>query len=206
MKLKVSSCLLIALSGAVQAFGIYHIHALSGVTEGGIIGLTLLLNHWLGISPAYTSFVLSALCYLVGWRLLGREFIGYSAVAIGSFSVAYRVIEEFPPLWPSLAENPLLAALIGAVFVGVTAGLCVRLGGALGGDDALAMSVAHVTRLRIEQVYLITDLFVLLLSLSYIPLYKFLCSLVTVLLSGQIVGVMQRGRKNAGDDAPSVSK
>ena len=184
------------LSAAAQAFGIYHIHALSGVTEGGIIGLTLLLEHWLHISPAYSSFVLSALCYLVGWRLLGREFVAYSAVAIGSYSLAYRIVEEFPPLWPQLAEMPLAAALAGAAVVGVTAGICVRMGGAIGGDDALAMSVAHVTRLRVEQVYLITDFSVLLLSASYLPMKKLLCSLVTVLLSGQIVGWMQP-RKSA---------
>lgn len=190
----------IVLSAAVQAFGIYNIHALSGVTEGGIIGLTLLLEHWLHISPAYTSFVLSAICYLIGWRLMGREFILRSAVAIGSFSVFYRIFEEFPPFWPELAEQPLAAALLGAVFVGAPAGLCVRLGGALGGDDALAMSVVHVTRLRIEQVYLITDLSVLLLSLSYLPLHKFFCSALTVFLSGQIVGVMQKYPKyNKGD-------
>jgi len=189
---------LILLSSAVQAFGIYNVHALADVTEGGVIGLTLLLEHWLHISPAYTSFVFSALCYLWGWRLMGREFILRSAVAIGGFSAFYRVFERFPPLWPGLAERPLAAAVIGAVFVGVTAGVCVRLGGALGGDDALAMSVAHKTRFRVEQVYLVTDLVVLLLSASYIPMKKLLCSLLTVLLSGQIVGWIQPRNNNKG--------
>ena len=186
---------LIFLSGAVQAFGIYNIHALADVTEGGVIGLTLLLEHWLHISPAYTSFVFSALCYFWGWRLLGREFILRSVVAIAGFSLFYRLFELFPPLWPTLADRPLLAAVIGAVFVGVTAGVCVRLGGALGGDDALAMSIVHLTGLRIEQVYLLTDLTVLLLSASYIPMKKLLCSLLTVLLSGQIVGWIQPKNK-----------
>ena len=116
-------------------------------------------------------------------------------MAIGSFSLFYRIFELYPPLWPALAEQPLAAAVIGAVFVGMTAGLCVRLGGALGGDDALAMSIVHLSGLRIEQVYLITDLAVLLLSASYIPMKKLLCSLLTVLLSGQIVGWMQPGNK-----------
>ena len=41
------------LGGAVLAFGVYEIHSISGVTEGGALGLTLLLDHWLGISPAF---------------------------------------------------------------------------------------------------------------------------------------------------------
>ena len=31
---------------AFLAFGLYNVHALSGVTEGGVLGLTLLLDHW----------------------------------------------------------------------------------------------------------------------------------------------------------------
>ena len=192
MKLKQSSCIAALLASAFLAFGLYHVHSFSGVTEGGVLGLTLLLEHWLHISPALSGFVLNALCYALGWRLLGREFIAYSAIASVGFSVAYKVCEQFPPLWPQLAELPLLAAIVGAVFVGVGAGVCVRAGGATGGDDALAMSAAHVTGWNIEWVYLLSDFVVLALSVSYIPLERIGYSILTVLLSGQIIGLIQK--------------
>ena len=192
MKLKLSSCIAALLASAFLAFGLYHVHSFSGVTEGGVLGLTLLLEHWLHISPALSGFVLNALCYALGWRLLGREFIAYSAIASVGFSVAYKVCEQFPRLWPQLAELPLLAAIVGAVFVGVGAGVCVRAGGATGGDDALAMSAAHVTGWNIEWVYLLSDFVVLALSVSYIPLERIGYSILTVLLSGQIIGLIQK--------------
>ena len=61
-------------------------------------------------------------------------------------------------------------------------------GGAPGGDDALAMSVRKLTGMKLQVFYLISDLSVLLLSLSYIPWKRMLFSLYTVVLSGQIVG------------------
>ena len=192
MKLKLSSCIAALLASAFLAFGLYHVHSFSGVTEGGVLGLTLLLEHWLHISPALSGFVLNALCYALGWRLLGREFIAYSAIASVGFSVAYKMCEQFPPLWPQLAELPLLAAIVGAVFVGVGAGVCVRAGGATGGDDALAMSAAHVTGWNIEWVYLLSDFVVLALSVSYIPLERIGYSILTVLLPGQIIGLIQK--------------
>ena len=42
-KLKLSNCLILLLGSIIQAMGIYNIHALSNVTEGGIFGLTLLI-------------------------------------------------------------------------------------------------------------------------------------------------------------------
>lgn len=192
MKLKPTFCVVAFFSSAFLAFGLYHVHSMSGVTEGGVLGMTLLLEHWLNISPAVSGFILNALCYAMGWRLLGREFLGYSAVSAAGFSLAYRLFEQFPPLWPGLIEMPLAASVLGAVFVGVGAGLCVRVGGATGGDDALAMCVAHVTHWDIQWVYLLSDFVVLALSVSYIPLERIGWSVLTVVLSGQIIGLIQK--------------
>ena len=182
------------IGSAILAFGLYNIHAFSGVMEGGVLGLTLLLYHWFAISPAVSGLILNILCYAIGFSTLGRDFLFYSAVSGGGFSVFYAIFEQSPPLWPQLADLPLLAALIGAVCVGSGVGLAVRAGGAPGGDDALAMSVSTLTGLKIERVYLISDLTVLALSATYLPFDMLACSLLTVILSGRLVGVIQRAK------------
>ena len=185
------SCLIVLLASAFQAFGIYNIHALSGVTEGGVFGAVLLLDHWFGISPSISSFVLNGACFLLGFRALGAGFIGYSFFAASGFSLGYRICECFPPLWPGIAEHPLSAAVLGALFIGIGSGICVRCGAATGGDDALAMSLHRMTGIRIEWVYTVSDYSVLLLSLSYIPLKRIVFSLITVTISTRLVGLIQ---------------
>ena len=190
-RLKLSNCFLILVGSIIQAVGIYNIHSISNVTEGGVLGLTLLLKHWFTLSPAVSSFVLNLICYGIGWRALGKAFIGYSRVSISIYSLCYGILEQFPPLYPQIAQFPLVAALLGAVFIGVGAGLCVRAGGATAGDDALAMSFSHLFHCPIQRIYLISDLTVLLLSLTYIPFRRIAYSLLTVILSGQIIGWIQ---------------
>ena len=180
------------LGSAILAFGLYNIHSFSGVTEGGQLGLVLLLNHWFRISPAFSTAVINLICYWIGWKTLGKPFIAHSAVATGAFSLIYWICQQFPPLWPNLGDYPLVAALIGAVFVGLGCGLCVRVGGAACGDDGLAMSISQKLRIKIEYVYFLFDFVILTLSLSYIPLRRILYSLVTVMLSSKIVGIVQR--------------
>ena len=196
MKLKIINCLAAFLASAFQAFGMYNVHALSNVTEGGVLGLTLLLEHWFSLSPAISGFLLNGVCYLIGWRTLGKDFIAYSLIAAAGFSVGYAICEQFPPLWPGIVGYPLLAAILGALFIGIGAGICIRAGGATTGDDALAMSLSHVLKVPIQWIYLISDLTVLGLSLSYIPLGRIAYSLLTVVLSGQIIGWIQRIQKN----------
>lgn len=187
--------LLSILGGGVLAFGLYHVHSVSGVTEGGALGLALLLNHWLHISPAWSGLVINFACYAFGFRTLGATFLLFSSLSAGSFSLFYAICEHFPRLWPELAEQPLLAACLGALFVGVGVGLCVRAGGAPTGDDALAMSLSARLHVPIERIYLITDLTVLALSLTYLPLSRIACSVLTVTLSGKLIGLIQRWHK-----------
>ena len=196
--------LLSLLGSGILAFGLCHIHAYADVTEGGILGLTLLLDYHFSLSPAVTSFLLNALCYLLGWKYLGKPFLLYSAISSLNFSLSYSVFERMEPVFPALSQNPLAAALVGALFVGVGCGLCVLVGGAPGGDDAFAMAMAKVTGRKIQTMYLISDLSVLGLSLTYIPLDRISYSLLTVILSGQLVGLIQRIRLPEPESGPEA--
>ena len=190
-ELKLSYCCIAFMSSSLLAFGIYNVHSRSGITEGGLIGLTLLLEHWFDISPAHSSLLLNLLCYFFGWQLLGKSFLIYSSFASLGFAVGYSIFETYEPLFPWIAEIPLLASVVGAVFVGVSSGLCVRIGSATSGDDALALGVAKLTKLDIFWIYLLSDLIVLVLSLSYIPIQHLMYSLLTVVISGQLVSLIQ---------------
>ena len=54
------------------------------------------------------------------------------------------------------------------------------------------MSLAALTHWKIQWAYLLSDLVVLALSATYINLERLGCSLLTVLLSGQLIGLVQR--------------
>ena len=99
------------------------VSAMHDITEGGVLGATLLFDHWFGLSPAVSSFVLNIACYVLGWRTLGKSFIAYSAIAACGYSASYAICELFPPLWPGIASLPLLASVVGALFIGGGAGM-----------------------------------------------------------------------------------
>lgn len=184
--------LLLVGGSFILAFGLYNIHSQSGITEGGVLGALLLIEHWFPISPAVSSLVLNAACYGFGLRYLGKPFAICSVIATGSFTLFYGILEQFPPLLPNLSGQPLLAAVLGGCFVGVGVGMAVRAGGASSGDDALAMAISKITGCKISRVYVISDFTVLILSLSYIPFQKIFFSLLTVTISSFLIDRFQR--------------
>ena len=107
--LKPFNCLVALFGSAFLGFGLYHVHSFSGVTEGGVLGLTLLLEHWFKISPSISGAVLNVICYVLGWRLLGKSFIAYSA-RCGPDLPRYRC-------WPLWSARSLLASAQGSASV-----------------------------------------------------------------------------------------
>ena len=125
---------MILLGTAILSFGIHNIHRRTAITEGGVIGLVLLINHWLGVPASVASPLLDAASYALAFKFLGWDFLLSAGLASVSLAGFYRIWECLPPMLPDLTPWPLAAALLGGVFVGVGVGLIVRQGGSSGGD------------------------------------------------------------------------
>lgn len=198
----------LVLGTAILSFGIHNIHQRAAITEGGVIGLVLLMNHWLGIPASIASPLLDFICYVLAFKFLGLDFILTAAVASVSLAGFYRLWERFPPMLPDLTPWPLAAALLGGVFVGIGVGIIVRQGGSSGGDDALALVIRQLTGWKLARSYLFTDLVVLGASLSYIPARRIAFSLVTVTVSSLLIdwvqGLGYDEKIHGNDDAKEV--
>ena len=190
-KYGLSHWLLLVVGTAILSFGLWNVHTQSAITEGGVLGMILLLQHWFKISPSITGVILDFTCYFIGWRMLGNRFLKNAVFSTCCFSLWYRLWERMGFVVPDLSSLPLVAAVVGAVFVGVGVGIVVKEGGAAGGDDALALVISKVGKIRISKAYLFTDLTVLTLSLTYIPFGKIVYSLISVTLSSWIIDKIQ---------------
>ena len=204
----VSRNCLIALAALSGANVIAHLIALPSLpaqipTHWGASGE---VNDW---GPSWTAAALGALplgmlalLYVIpridpkgnGYARAGKFYQRF-VVGVTLLMIAISWLPELT-VWGVIAAkgstNVIVSVLIGALFVGIGVGLSVRAGGAPGGDDALAMTLHEVLHQPIERIYLASDLIVLALSATYLPMNRLACSLLTVILSGQLIGLIQR--------------
>lgn len=178
----------IVLGCAIMAFGVINVHEPSQITEGGVLGLSLLLKKVFGLNLSYASPVLDGLCYALGFSMLGKRFLKKSAVATIAFSVLYAVFNRMGPVLPNLYDAPFIAAIAGGIFIGCGCGIAVTAGGCAGGDDALAMVISKKLKWPISRAYLFTDFVVLGLSLSYIAPSRLIFSFMTTVVSSYLIG------------------
>lgn len=180
--------LIIAAGAAILAFGIVNIHSLSRITEGGVLGLSLFLKQMLGVKQSISAPILDILCFIFAVSVIGKKFLKISVIASLTYAMFLKLFEFTGPLLPSFYEYPLIAALLGGVFVGIGCSLVMSQGAASGGDDALAMGISKKSKMRLSHVFFITDAIVLGLSLMYIPVHRIVWSFLTTFVSSGIIG------------------
>ncbi|WP_242491879.1 YitT family protein [Miniphocaeibacter massiliensis] len=189
---KLNVFFIILLGTCILAFGMHNIHSRTNVTEGGIFGLVLLFENVFGFKPWIVNPLLDGICYYLGYKYLGKSFLKYSIIASISLAIFHKIFEITPYILPDFSNTPLVAAILGGVFIGVGAGIIVAICGvAAGGDDALALVINKKAKLSLSKAYILTDVTVLLASLVYIPVDKIMYSFITVTISSSLIGVIE---------------
>ncbi|MGL5345981.1 MAG: YitT family protein [Peptostreptococcaceae bacterium] len=181
---------LVILGSSILAFGSYNFNYQNSVTEGGVLGLILLIKNIFDISPSITSLIIDLSLFVLGSRFFGKRFLLYSLLSTVTFSTTYKIWESIGFLVPSLTDNMLIASVLAGIGVGIGVGLVVRGGGAAGGDDVIALLVSRFTKFKINQVYLITDAIVLIMSLVYLDFKQVFFSIIAVTISGKIISML----------------
>lgn len=182
----VRKILRILLGSAILAFGVYNFYYLNDITEGGVLGLLLLLKNLFDIEPSIANIIIDGLLISIGYKFFGKKFIMYSVFASVSFSVLYNCFEAIGPILPEI-NSMLLATIIAGLTVGIGVGIVASAGCAAGGDDVLALVISKTTSLNLGKVYILTDIMILIISLVYLSVFDVFYSLIAVTISGKVI-------------------
>ena len=159
--------LYIILGSIVVSFAVCYIHSKTQLTEGGQIGIELLLQHWFNISPAYSSVFIDLLLYILGFIILNKKFRINAIIGTLTYSISFFIFERIDFSFPFL-NNLLLSSIIAGILVGIGCGMVVRHIGSCGGDDSLALILNKLLKLPLFICYFALDLIVIVFSISYI--------------------------------------
>ena len=189
----IQSIILIIIGATILSFGSYNFNYQNNITEGGVLGLLLLMQHVFNISPSITSVVIDFSLFAIGSKFFGKKFLLYSILSTVTFSTIYKIWENIGFLVPSFTNDMLIGSILAGISVGIGVGLVVRGGGASGGDDVIALLGNKFLKLKVNHVYLITDATVLLMSLIYLDIKQIFYSLIAVTISGKIISIIYKG-------------
>ena len=169
----------IIIGCAINSLGWTSFMLPNGVIDGGLTGLSAILEMVTGIPLDIFFFSMNAALIIIGTLVLGRGFGIRTIFAIIVCSVMLRLFsgEAFNflkcmPGQPLYVSEKILVPVIGGLMEAVGIGLIFLRGGSTGGSDILAMLVNKFWPISPGRFYLVSDL-VVISSIVLIPGHTF---------------------------------
>lgn len=101
---------------------------------GGATGLSLTVEHYLGVNLSITLTVLNVLLFFLGFFFLGKKFALTTILSTFLYPFFVSVFLSIKPL-SKLTDDVLLSTILGGILLGVGMGLILRMGASTGGMD-----------------------------------------------------------------------
>lgn len=150
------------VSAVIVAFAISVFFTPNKIVNGGVSGVATILHHALGISTGLSFAVINFTLLLIGFRILGKEFVFTTIYVSGVLSLFVEIFSYLPPIEIDL----LLAALFGSVIYGIGLGIAFATGASSGGTDILGRLIQwKFPSMPIGKLLLIVDGIIIAASL-----------------------------------------
>jgi uncharacterized membrane-anchored protein YitT (DUF2179 family) len=190
MRKTVQDCLLILLGSLTLSIGINYFTIPNLLSEGGIIGLTIIAHYLFDWSPGIVNFVLNIALVLVGFKFLEKRAILYTLFSILSSSLFMYITEGTST---RVTEDTLLAAIFAGLLVGSGLGFIFRAGGTSGGTTILARIANQLLGWSMGKGILVIDIIVVAGSVFVIGLGKAMYTLIAVYLGAKAIDFLVDG-------------
>ena len=188
---------MMALGTALYAFGLQYFIIPNTLMEGGVTGISVLLNYIAGIPVSVSTLAINIPLFVAGWRKLGGKAMLMTIAGVLMLSFFLRIFElavQWNWLVPFATERDfILVVLYAGVTLGAGLGLVFRAGGTTGGVDIVARLLYRAKGWSMGQVILALDVLVLGASLFFIPKEKILYTLVSTFIAARIIDFIQEG-------------
>lgn len=148
----------ITIGAIIFAYGLETFLVPNQVIDGGVVGISLILDELIVPIPFSIFLVVLNIPFLfIGYKQIGKSFAVQSLYGIILASIFTELFHHVEPI----TDDPLLAAIFGGIVLGVGVGTVLRNNGALDGTEILATLISSKTSFSVGQVVMIFNIFIL---------------------------------------------
>ncbi|MFD1206186.1 MULTISPECIES: YitT family protein [Sporosarcina] len=161
----------------------------NSVIDGGIIGISLILNFITGLPFGILILVINLPFLFFGYKHIGKNFFISSTVAI-----ILLAIIEFPlkPVGPFVTD-PLLATVFGGLILGTGVGLVIRNGGALDGTEILGILLTRKIPYSVGEFVMFFNIFIFAWAGFVMSWEKAMYSILTYYIASKAIDLVIQG-------------
>ena len=169
-------------------FGLKGFLLPNGFIDGGVTGISLLLEALTNYPLALLIVIINAPFILLGYFQIGKLFTIKSIAAISGLALALIFVD-----YPIITSDKFLIPVFGGFFLGSGIGLTIRGGGVLDGTEILAIYLTKKTGLTIGDLIFIFNIIIFAIAAYLLSIEIALYSILIYLTASKTVNIFVDG-------------
>lgn len=187
------SLILITIGAVMSAVALELILIPNSMIDGGMNGISIILNTLFGGSLGIIIFVVNLPFLILGYKQLGKKFVFKAGYGMILFSILLEVFHNYTPI----IDDTLLATVYGGILLGVGCGLIIKEGGCLDGTEIVAILINRKKSLSVGQVVFCFNIVIYGAAIFVFGAERALYSLLTYFVSYKVIDMVSDGLNSA---------
>ncbi|AXI09954.1 hypothetical protein CUC15_13895 [Oceanobacillus zhaokaii] len=171
------------------------------IIDGGVIGVSLLINHLTGISFGVLVLIINIPFLIAGFKRLGKDFLFSSLFSIISLSVVESLLHKVEPI----TDESLLATVFGGLILGAGVGIVIRNAGALDGTEILGIIITKRMSFSVGEFVMFINIFIFGWAGFVLGWEQAMLSILTYYIASKTIDAIGQGILNETKAAIIVS-
>lgn len=185
--------LMLALGAAIAAFAIEEFLVPCTILDGGVVGVSIMVNNLTGIRLSLLTLVLNIPFLMVGLKVLGRTFLvkaGFAMIMFSSFLEVFAPMEE-------MTDEYLLAVCFGGIVLGIGVGIVISFGGCLDGTETVAILLNRKFNFPVGRTVLLFNIVIYTMAGFLFGFDRAMYSLLTYYITSKVLDIVENGMNQA---------
>lgn len=181
--------LIITIGCLFYAVSINYFFIANHLAEGGVAGICLILYYLFKFPVGITYFVINIPLLIMGWKLVGRDFLFKTLYGTTCLSLFIDLTKNFKG--PS--NDTMLGAIYGGLFIGIGLGLIFVVNGSTGGTDVIARIMNRYFDIPIGKTMFMMDVLILGIAAIFFGKEVVMYTLIAMLIVSKAIDYFQDG-------------
>lgn len=153
------------------------------IVFGGVSGIAIIVNHFLGIDPSLVITILSILLLIISYIFLGKEKTFNSILGSLLYPLFVKLTANFSSFLHFDKTDLLLILLFASIIYGIGTGLVFRAGYTTGGTDILNQIVSKYAKMSLGKALIFSDGIILAAGIFVFGSTKFLYAVIVLYIT-----------------------
>lgn len=165
----------------------------NNIMDGGIVGISIILSHFLGLPIGVFIFMINIPFIFIGYKQIGKTFALTTTLGISILSISTVLMHHLHPFTKDL----LLATIFGGILLGIGVGIVIRFGGCLDGTEVMAILFNKKMPFSVGEVILFFNVIIFTVAGFVFTWEQAMYSVVAYYIASKVIDIVVLGMEES---------